>query len=145
MKLHALAVAAGIAVIASAAPVAAQPGEVVQFRLDEAAQQAVAHGFALQGAVRSGALDGGAEETIQINLEAGTTYAIVGVCDQDCDDMDLMLTDAAGRPIAQDILDDNVPVLRPEITRSGRYNLQVSMPACSVNPCEYGIAIFVQQ
>jgi hypothetical protein len=69
---------------------------------------------------------------------------ILGVCDAGCSDIDLMLIDAAGRMIAQDILEDDVPILTPEITASGTYGLRVTMPACSVDPCGYAIAIFTQ-
>jgi hypothetical protein len=145
MKIHALAVAAGLAVIASAAPLAAQPGPVVQSQLRAAVAEATSNGYALQGRLLYGALNDGAAETIRVSLTAGTSYLIVGVCDEDCSDMDLILSDATGRSLAQDILDDDTPVLTLEITRSGGYDLRVRMPDCSVNPCGYGVAILAQR
>jgi hypothetical protein len=145
MKLHALAVAVGMAVITSAAPLAAQAGAVVQSQLREAVSAAASSGFARQGPFIYGALNDGAGETVRVSLTAGTSYLIVGVCDEDCSDMDLILRDATGRSLAQDILDDDTPVLTLEITRSGGYDLTIRMPDCSVNPCGYGVAILAQR
>jgi hypothetical protein len=133
-----------VAMAASAAPVAAQIDPVVQGQLEAAVEMMADAGYSLRGEFRSGGLANGAEETLSIDLVAGTTYAILGVCDADCSDMDLMLIDAAGRMIAQDILEDDVPILTPEITAGGTYGLRVTMPACSVDPCSYAIAIFTQ-
>jgi hypothetical protein len=145
MKLHALVVAAGMALITSAAPLAAQAGAVVEAQLREAIAEAASGGFTLQGRPIYGALNDGAAETIRVSLTAGNSYLIVGVCDEDCADMDLVLSDATGRSLAQDILDDDTPVLTLEITRSGGYDLRVRMPDCDVNPCGYGIAILAQR
>jgi hypothetical protein len=145
MKLHALAVAAGIAVITSAAPLAGQAGPVVQTQLREAVAEARSSGFVLQGNLIYGALNDGAAEVIRVSLNAGTAYLIVGVCDEDCSDMDLILSDATGRSLAEDILVDDSPVLTIEITRSGGYDLTVRMPDCAANPCGYGIAIMARR
>jgi hypothetical protein len=145
MKLHALAVAAGIAVLTSAAPLAAQAGPVVQSQLRAAVAEATSGGYSVQGRLIYGALNDGREEAIRVSLNAGTSYLIVGVCDEDCSDMDLILTDATGRSLAQDILDDDSPVLTIEIIRSGGYDLTVRMPDCSANPCGYGVAIMARR
>jgi hypothetical protein len=145
MKLHTLVVAAGMAAIASAAPLAAQPGPVVQSQLSAAVAEATSGGYSVQGRLMYGELNDGAAETIRVSLNAGTSYIIVGVCDEDCADLDLVLSDATGRSLAQDVLDDDTPVLTLEITRSGGYDLRVRMPDCDVNPCEYGIAILAQR
>jgi hypothetical protein len=145
MKLQALAVAAGMAVIASAAPLAAQAGPVVQAQLRAAVAEATSGGYAVQGRLIYGSLNDGAAETIRVSLTAGNAYLIVGVCDEDCADMDLVLSDATGRSLAQDVLDDDSPVLTLEITRSGGYDLTVRMPDCDANPCGYGIAIMARR
>lgn len=140
MKLPLLALAA---CALFAVPAAAQD-EVVRAQLDAAAELMANEGFALQGSYRAGALRNGAEETVPVELQAGVSYAIMGVCDADCSDMDLILNDPSGMPIEQDIAADDVPIVAVEVTRSGTYQLRVTMPACSVEPCGYGLALFAQ-
>lgn len=50
-------------------------------------------GFQLTHRVYTGALDDADAETITFRLREGLTYAIVAVCDTDCDDLDMRLVD----------------------------------------------------
>lgn len=140
MKLIPLALAAACAL--ATVPAAAQ--DLVQQQLQASIEVMANEGFSQRGEFRTGALRNGAEETIRVQLEAGVSYAIVGVCDGDCSDLDLFLNDPAGRPLSQDIAEDDVPVVTAEITRAGSYQLRITMPACSVDPCGYGIGVFAR-
>lgn len=144
MKLPVFAVAAACVAALSAAPAAAQIDPVSQGQLEAAVEMMGAEGYTLQGGFRGGALRSGAEETIRIDLQAGTSYAIIGVCDGDCSDMDFFLADPNGTAISQDIAEDDVPIVTAETTRAGSYQLRITMPGCSVDPCGYGVAVFAQ-
>ena len=79
---------------------------------------------------------------IRINLRAGTSYGIIGVCDRDCRDLDIALYDSAGNLIASDFKNDDTPFIRINPNRSGTYRIRVSMANCKTNPCYYGVGAF---
>ena len=77
-------------------------------------------------------------------LDGGTQYMLVGVCDQDCSDMDLVIYDPNGNEVDNDLLDDDNPVLQLAPRNDGRYRVKVSIPACSANPCRYGVGVWAK-
>ena len=81
-------------------------------------------------------------DTIRINLRAGKSYAIVGVCDRDCQDLDIVLYDSAGNRIASDFKNDDTPTIIVNPNRSGAYRIRVNMANCNNNPCYYGVGAF---
>lgn len=89
-----------------------------------------------------GVLEPGAEVGLEIDLEHGVEYMIMGVCDQDCEDLDLILTDPDGTEWASDALNDAYPVLVFTSPATGAYILWVTMYNCSVSPCSFGYKVF---
>jgi hypothetical protein len=81
-------------------------------------------------------------DSLLLNLDQGIDYAIVGVCDQDCRDIDLRLYDQNGNLIDSDTGYDDYPYIRVTPRWTGRFKLKVSMVSCSSNPCYYGIGTF---
>lgn len=81
-------------------------------------------------------------DTIRINLRAGKSYAIVGVCDRDCRDLDIALYDSAGNRIASDFKNDDTPTIIVNPYRTGAYQIRVNMANCNTNPCYYGVGAF---
>jgi hypothetical protein len=90
-----------------------------------------------------GALNNGTYEDVPISLSA-RQYFIVGVCDGDCTDMDLRLFAPNASVVAEDVADDDSPMLAFTASTAGEHRLRVMMPACSSEPCAYGIAIYVK-
>lgn len=86
----------------------------------------------------------GRSDYITINLRAGTSYGIVGVCDRDCRDLDIALYDSRGNLIASDLQDDDIPTISINPTRSGTYRVRVDMASCNTSACYYGIGVFGQ-
>lgn len=82
-----------------------------------------------------------ASDDYSFELKSGREYFIVGVCDQDCSDLDLKLHDENGNLVAEDELDDDAPVLRITPRWSGKFQLTVTMYACSSAPCYYGLSV----
>jgi hypothetical protein len=79
-----------------------------------------------------------------VDMEKGRSYLIVGVCDNDCTDVDLVLQDTNRAEVASDVLDDDIPVIDFTPSTAATYWIETSMVACSVEPCGYGIAVFVR-
>jgi hypothetical protein len=80
-------------------------------------------------------------ESLVIQLQSGTTYEIVGACDEDCSDLHLLLSTSSGDDVAVERSSENLPVLRFSPRASGAYRVRVTMAACRVNPCWFGVAI----
>jgi opacity protein-like surface antigen len=141
-----LALAAAGALLLSAAPAAAQSVDrVVREQLEAAADMMRAEGYTQQGGIRAGALEDGEAESLTLELSGGHEYVIMGVCDADCSDLDLVLRDAGGSEVDSDYEVDDVPVVVAEVARNGSYRLTVSMAACSIEPCGYGVAVFAKR
>jgi len=81
-------------------------------------------------------------ETVSLTFPENERLLFYGVCDNDCEDLDLVVKDAAGNVLAEDTLDGSFPqtVLT---TGSGGTTVQVevSMAKCTVEPCYYAVGV----
>jgi len=89
-----------------------------------------------------GWLRDGESATFSIWLAGGRDYAVAGLCDADCSDVDLVLYGSDGAPVAWDRMYDDQPITRVMPPRSGLYRLRVSMADCERAPCEYMVGVF---
>ena len=94
--------------------------------------------------VHLGAVNQFSGTNVMLDLVAGRSYSIVGVCDNDCSNLDLWLYDPAGAEIAGDGLPDDTPVINVTPGSSGTYRLRVGMVKCTSSPCQYGVRTFVK-
>lgn len=85
-------------------------------------------------------------------LTGGVEYRFIGACDNECEDVDLMLLDESGAPIVgedgepiQDVLVDNYPVVVFTPPSDGQYLLQLAMYSCSAEPCYAGVRVLEQR
>jgi hypothetical protein len=99
-------------------------------------------GYVATGNTSSGWLNRGGETTWSVWLNAGNSYAVAATCDRDCTDVDLRLISPGGLEIDSDLGDDDEPIVFATPSRSGYYRVRVSMPKCSVQPCEYFVGSF---
>jgi hypothetical protein len=143
MKRLLLSIAVGAALLA---PVAARAQDAwvrqVRTQLTAAGHVFEERGYELTHRIYTGSLNDGGSEMVELDLDVGMEYQIMGACDQDCTDLDLTIVDGNGNVIDSDLLDDDVPVVSVTVSRSGRFRLRVSMADCSQEPCRYGIGVF---
>jgi hypothetical protein len=126
-----------------AAPAAAQQDpwmRQVRAQLVAVAESVGDEGMDIAGDPIGGSLNEGATETVRIRIQPGT-YLIVGVCDEDCSDLDLALVSGGEEVDADDAADDS-PVLGIEVSAATTVTLRVHMANCSSEPCRYGVAAF---
>jgi hypothetical protein len=144
MKNNITVAAAALALFVGAADVAAQDQWTQQVRAQiAAASQAFgSQGFESTHEIVTGSLDVGDSELVELELEEGVEYMIVGVCDVDCSDVDLFLRDRSGRMLDSDIELDDVPIVTVTPARSGTFTLEVRMVTCSAAPCRYGVGAY---
>ncbi len=96
--------------------------------------------------IGTGSLEEGDSETLGFTAEGPGSFTVLGVCDSDCTDIDLTLYDMDGNEIDTDVEVDDFPIVRTGRLASGvrqRFQIEVSMFDCSVTPCRYAVAIFV--
>ncbi|WP_228051835.1 hypothetical protein [Sphaerospermopsis aphanizomenoides] len=114
----------------------------IRDQLIRAALAAGFSGYTLTHDPFIGNLGRGGYDDITINLRSGVSYAIVGVCDSDCRDIDLKLYDDNGNLIVSDTENDDTPFVWVTPRWNARFTIRVIMPSCSNAPCRYGIGAF---
>lgn len=117
--------------------------EEVTAQVDHAAKLLKERGYTRTD-VYDGSLDHDASESLTLPLRAGREYALIAVCDVDCDNLDLRLYGGNDQEMATDVEQDDVPVILFAPQRDGKYRLKISMAKCSSSPCLYGVGLFVK-
>jgi hypothetical protein len=145
-KIIAALTATAITAAAIATPVLAQSGDIqalLDSQMRNARTELGVSGWISLRQPRASALSQGGTETFTLQLNPGRDYVFVGVCDADCSDMDLQLTDSRGNELASDFAVDDTPVIRFSTPRAvPNARLTVSMAVCSVPPCFYQVGSF---
>jgi len=90
----------------------------------------------------AGGLNDGRARRHTIMLRAGQDYRILGVCDERCGDFDLRLFAAGNQLVAQDVLDDAVPIIHVRPVATGNYEVEALMPRCDGAPCWYAFNVY---
>jgi hypothetical protein len=111
-----------------------------QFVAADSSMQSV--GGELASPIRRGSLEGGGTNSHDVVLSQSRKYAIVGLCDEDCSDLDLTVSTPAGTPLASDVQPDDKPYLLFTAPASGTYRLKVTMASCRAAPCAYGVRLY---
>jgi hypothetical protein len=83
--------------------------------------------------------------TLSVTLRAGVTYALVGVCDNDCDDLDFRLFGSQGREVAYDTAADDTAIVKVTPGRTQAYRLRVIMASCTTEPCSFGVGLYASE
>lgn len=135
---------AGLSLLACAlVPVRAEAqshAEAVWTQLNRAYEQVNGEGFNSRNYV-IGRTNNGGSDSWTFTLPGGNSYKIIGVCDNDCDDLDIKVSEG-DRTVAEDILDDDVPIVNFSAKNETRFVVKVTMASCKSEPCFFGIGIF---
>lgn len=115
----------------------------------ERVQLAVSHdgreGVRIERLATSGVMGEEGLRTVPVWLEAGRTYLIVGVCDDDCTDLDVRVFDTLGRAVASDEDAQAHPMVDFTPRRSGEHAVRTSMVTCRRAVCRYAVAVLVSE
>ncbi|MGH7529585.1 MAG: hypothetical protein ACREMN_04320, partial [Gemmatimonadales bacterium] len=90
---------------------------------------------------RAGALNGEETTSFDVTLTAGVTYAIVGVCDDDCRRLHLVLATPTNDELAVERRREAFPIIRFTPRATMPYRVRVRMDACGWNPCRWAVGI----
>lgn len=111
-------------------------------RLAQVEQAFAAQGFRRMAEPVSGSLQQAQFFNTPVTLETGGDYRIIGVCDNDCADLDLFLYDENNNLISQDNATDATPIVSVTPQWSGAFTAQAVMHSCTVQPCYYALVLY---
>lgn len=86
------------------------------------------------------AADGEGRHSFDVRKSA--TYLAVGVCDDVCQDIDIVVSDAAGNVLGNDETSGADPFVVFSPQKSGRVSVVLTMKECSEDLCEYGLGFY---
>lgn len=144
--MHRVAVAATVGLAIAVGTAHAQSDNQwrsqVESYLKQAAKTLTERDYEQTHETQIGSLHDDENDAFTLTLHAGTKYALVGVCDNDCKDLDLVLYDADGNQVDADIQNDDYPLVQVTPSETQRYRVKVIMADCRTNPCWYGIGVY---
>ena len=111
-------------------------------RLSEVQQALSAQGFQQVSQPVTGQLGVGQSQNWPVTMSVGYDYRIVGVCDNDCGNIDLVVYDENNVLVAQDVLTDATPVATVAPQWTGPFTAQAVMQHCTVQPCYYALVLY---
>lgn len=117
---------------------------IVQVQLEEGMRFFANEGYVMRGSPRYGALRDGGEDRMSFRIQAGLNHVFYGVCDMDCDDLDLILLDSNGATLTSDVLPDDVPIVEYTPGSDMDVTVVVRMASCDIAPCAYGVSVLVE-
>jgi hypothetical protein len=125
----------GVAIVPTAY---AQSGEIIRQlsqQLSSARDSYVPDNYRLVRGPDNDILSQGESDNYTVTLQGGRAYKLVGVCDNDCTDLDITLYNSSGDVVDRDLLDDDKPVVSVSGKSGGSYRMNVSMASCSTGVC----------
>ena len=142
--LGALVVAvAGISLSGCAATIAPKTSaEIVRDLGRKARAIARGRGYAGSQVFNGGALDERKSGMLNFTLKGGERYIAIGLCDEQCKDIDLGVYDKAGVEIASDRQEDAIPIVELAPEKDGVALFRVKMIRCDWEPCRYGVGVY---
>jgi len=101
-------------------------------------------GFQMVGEPVTGSLPQGQASNVPVQMNVGYEFRIVGVCDADCGNLDMVIYDGYNTAIGHDTLADSQPVVGVLPSSSGVFTAQVQMISCTVAPCYFAVAAYAR-
>jgi hypothetical protein len=92
-----------------------------------------------------GLLSSGETGTMEVMLEEGREYIFVGVCDDNCSDMDFWVFDPDGEVIDGDVGTDDLPAVSIYAEADGVFTIDVDMADCTEGPCAVAMLVFASE
>jgi hypothetical protein len=135
-----------LCLLPAAAPAAAQRKgmEGLAARLKVPPQAGWSRGMSPAGDAVTGGLAAEASARVPLTLQAGRSYAVVGLCEAPCHDLDLRLFDPEGMEVNADVEPNAQPVVLVVPRRSGTYQVRAYMAECRASECSFGVQLFVR-
>jgi hypothetical protein len=130
--------------LAAPAPADAQSRwhEQVNAQIERAAKFLNERGYHRTHDVYTGSVKNEESDYLTLTLHAGTAYAIIAVCDNDCSDIDLRIFNEDDKELDSDVENDDNPIVTVVPTSDGKFRLKVIMAKCTTSPCFFGVGVY---
>lgn len=92
--------------------------------------------------IQLGGRHGRCQMTLPVMLCAGVRYALIGVCDGDCDELHLCLFDATGREVARGADSAAVAVVQIVPGHTQIYQLRVMLACRTAERISFGVGLY---
>ena len=89
-----------------------------------------------------GSLEEGTYFDIRVPMYEGVRYTLIGVCDDDCRNLNMALFDADVRLVGESADRTTTPSLQITPKRTQRYTVSVAMDRCRADYCYYGLGVY---
>ncbi|MEB3341748.1 hypothetical protein [Okeania sp.] len=76
-------------------------------------------------------------------LSSNISYTILGVCDDNCTDLNLTLKNEKGEKITGDEKENGIPVISFTPTEDNKYKITAQPDKCTTGKCAFGMVLFV--
>ena len=76
------------------------------------------------------------------NVPPNANYKVLGLCDENCADLNLVVRDASGNEVDSDFHSDDMPLILIPAGSGGRYTFEVIMATCA-STCNWGVRSYV--
>ncbi len=111
-------------------------------QLDSQEPNNAERGFAHAVGPLAGTLSSSHAAQLPLTLRAGQEIRVVGVCDQDCSDLDIRILNPRGQIIAQDVRRNDHPVVDLRAEMFGQHTIEVGMIDCDAPRCRYAVNVY---
>jgi hypothetical protein len=101
-------------------------------------------GYAQAVGPLAGALASSRIAQLPLTLRAGQQIRIVGVCDQDCRDLDLRVLDPRGQVVGIDTRGNARPVIDMRAEIYGQHTIEVGMVDCRAPRCRFAVNVYTR-
>lgn len=97
------------------------------------------------GSSNYGRLDKNTSTTSTLQASAGKNYFVVSVCDTDCRDIDVQVTDKYGDIVGKDADSTDMALVQFRANYSGTYTVKTTMYNCQTSYCMYRTKSYVDR
>ena len=88
-------------------------------------------------------LESGSVDSLEVSLGTGS-YLALGVCDDDCGDLDVYVMDSKGDIVGSDVLVDAEPMVEFNVDQRATFFVGASMESCAATDCIYSLQLLRQ-
>lgn len=121
-----------------------QAEQVVHLQLEAVIASQNQEGYQLMFPRTVARLARGAQAPKTVLLSPSREYSFVAVCDESCNDVDLIVKDMKGKVVASDVSDYAIAVVPFVPQVEDRYEINVKMTKCAARNCNFGLGVFVK-
>jgi hypothetical protein len=114
--------------------------------LERASESLGGRGYRAVGSPAGGMLFVDESARFEVSVSSAAEYLLVGVCDDDCRGLSLVISNPTGYEVDAARGPGNAPMVRVgSPVLAGTYRVTVTMTGCRVSPCRYGVGTYVRR